>query len=90
MCDEDYKREAFAIALTDAAKTHDEWLSIVKFGMPTLLRDQQLLMEIIVRRAEIVCEQNKKHAIHRVVADDARVILDELGLKFVASDYSPT
>lgn len=75
----------FAVELTDAAKTHDEWLSIVRFGLPTLLKDPNLLMEIIVRRAQILCDQNKVHVSHRVVADDAAVILEELDLKFIVS-----
>jgi hypothetical protein len=82
MHDEDEEYEDFAVTLTDQAKTHGEWLSIVKFGLPTLMQDQKLLMEIIVRRAQVVCDQNKKHVPHRVVADDAWVIMDELGLKF--------
>jgi hypothetical protein len=75
----------FAIELTDAAKTYDEWLSIVRFGLPTLIKDQNLLMEVIVRRAQILCDENKIHVGHRVVADDAAVILEELNLKFIAS-----
>jgi len=74
--------ENFAIKLTDTVKTHDEWLSIVRFGLLTLLENQTLLMEIIVRRAQILCDEHQKYLSSRVVADDARVILEELGLKF--------
>ena len=76
--------ENFAIQLTDAAKTHEEWLSIVRFGMATLLENQLLLMECIVREA---CRQKDRSPVKsRVVADEARQIMEELGLRIGMSN----
>lgn len=74
-------KENFAISLTDEAKTHDQWLCIVRYGLKTLLEDQQLLIEIIVREADRMRERAGLG--HRKTSDDARVIMQELGLKFV-------
>jgi hypothetical protein len=76
--------ENFAIQLTDAAKTHEEWLSIVCFGMATLLENQLLLMECIVREASRQNERSKVKS--RVVADEARQIMEELGLRICMSN----
>lgn len=75
-------QENFAIQLTDSCKTHEEWLSVMHFGMGTLLRSQPLLMECIVREAERECKRTGLPS--RVPADHARAIMVELGLKFVA------
>lgn len=74
------EQENFAIQLTNDCKTHEQWLAVVRFGLKTLLEDQTLLFEIIVREA------NRMHGragiAGRVVSDDARIIFDELGLRF--------
>lgn len=69
-------RENFAINLTDSAKTHDDWLCIVRFGLKTLLEDQRLLIEVIVREAQRMHDRTGIEG--RVVADEARVIMQEL------------
>jgi hypothetical protein len=75
------EQEQFAVDLTDNAKTHEDWLAIVNFGMRQLLTDSGLLMELIVREAT---RWNKQRGMGgRVVADDAREILAQLGLRLV-------
>lgn len=46
----------FAIDLTDKCTTDEQWLSVMRFGMQTLLDDPLLLMECIVRRATKLVE----------------------------------
>lgn len=76
--------ENFVIKLTDAAKSHEEWLSIVRFGLATLLENQLLLMECIVREA---CRERERSTLKtRVAADEARKIMEELGLRFYLSN----
>lgn len=80
---ENHDREQFAINLTDQCKTHYDWLCVVRFGLKQLLENQQLLMEIIVREAQRM--RDRSGAEGRVVADDARVIMQELGLRFMVT-----
>lgn len=76
--------ENFAIQLTDNAKNHDEWLSIVRFGLLTLLENPLLLMECIVREAER--QKDQSGVIDRHTADEARAIMEELGLRVCKSN----
>jgi len=66
--------EKFAAKLTDESPDHEAWLSIVRYGMGTLLENQPLLIEIIVREAT---KQNKALQ----VAEGTRRIFEELGLR---------
>lgn len=82
---DDVDFENFIIGLTDNAVTHTDWLRVIRFGLPYLLKHAELLMEIIVREAAKV----NKYAYlnhNRAVADDARAICLELKLKFITSD----
>lgn len=72
--------ENFAVKITDDAKGHEEWLAIMRFGLGTLLKNQPLLMELIVREAER--ESKKNVAGHHLPSDEARHIMLELRLHF--------
>jgi len=78
------EKENFAINLTDQCKTHDQWLTVVKFGMGTLLKDQHLLFEIIVREAER--EAKRSGVDSHVAADHVASIMKELGLRLICAD----
>lgn len=71
------EKDNFAIELTDKTKSHEEWLAVVRFGLGTLLQDQHILIEVIVREAQ---REAAKHP-HHVAADHAASILRELGLR---------
>jgi len=75
------ENENFAIQLTDQCKSHSEWLAVVRYGLGTLLENQPLLIEIIVREAQREIERGHLPSSH-VVADEARRIFQELGLRF--------
>ena len=76
--------ESFAVNLTDQSETHDDWLSIVRYGLGTLTENQPLFFEIIWRE---VAKMQKRHGITgRVVADDARQIFQELDLRICPSE----
>jgi|GEM_PF-3018595 len=77
----DAEHENFAIKLTDQCQTHKEWLAIVRYGLATLLQNQPLLIEIIVREAVREIERGGVPGSH-VAADEARRIFKELGLRF--------
>lgn len=81
---DDVDKENFAIKLTDAAKHHDEWLAIVRFGLPTLLNDQPLLFEIMSREAGMIVERRGTTGF--VTADALRQIFIELKLKLVLQE----
>lgn len=74
------EQEKFIKTLISAACDHEAWLQIVRFGMQTLLKDQDVLFRVIMDEVE-----------HRLVGDDPekfrvcaafQQIFDELGLSF--------
>lgn len=77
------KQEKFVTDLTSAARTHDEWLVIVRYGLATLLEDQSFLFELIYREAV------REHERRKVKPDDpaivAHQIFNELGLRFTVA-----
>lgn len=71
-------QERFATNLAASTRTHDEWLSVVKFGLGTLLENQGTLAEIIAVEAAREAAKNDEppqFELHRMMR--------ELGLKFV-------
>lgn len=71
--------ENFVIDLTTAAKTHEEWLSIVRFGMSQLIENQPLLAEVICREAGAMAVRDPRETV--VAGDFIAQILLELKLK---------
>lgn len=79
--------ENFAVQLTDAAKTHEEWQAIVRFGLGTLLENQSVLAEIITREATREAarfNQDRVTGLHEP-SDHVSSILAQLGLKLCLS-----
>lgn len=75
------EQEQFALDLADNSETHEQWLSIVRFGLKTLIEEQILLVEIISREAKRETERSGLKS--RDVSDDMRAIFGELGLRIV-------
>jgi hypothetical protein len=73
-------KEAFARKLIEGCDTHDAWLSVVRFGLATLLDDQPLLIELIFREATKMVDWSKAGAGFIPVKEVQR-IFEELGLK---------
>lgn len=71
------EQENFAVELTSATKSHEDWLAVVRFGLGTLLTNQGLLGEIIVNEA---AREAAKVPTHKA-SDEVAKILRELGLK---------
>jgi hypothetical protein len=71
--------ENFAVELAAKTKTHEEWLSVVRFGLGTLLNNQSLLAEIVVAEATREAEKMPTHK----ASDEVAKILRELGLRLV-------
>ena len=71
------EQENFAVNLTAKCKTHDEWLSVVRFGLATLLENQRVFAEIIVSEAQRCAESVPDHK----PSDHIGSILCSLGLK---------
>jgi hypothetical protein len=69
--------ENFAVKLTNDCETHEAWLAVVRYGLGTLLENQSLFIEIIVREAEKMTDMPGK------TSDRVRFIFEELGLRFV-------
>lgn len=45
------KQRLFAKQLTESAKMHGDWLAVVRFGLASLLEDQDFLLELILQEA---------------------------------------
>ncbi len=77
--------DAFALQLTAQTKTHIEWLSVMRFGMATLMQDQQTLMQCVFVEAKRESERGEGLRKSQTVANIAAEIFDELRLKVGAS-----
>ena len=73
------EQENFVITLTDACQTHAEWLAVMRFGLLSLLDNQPLLIECIIREAQ---REAAKCAPSYQASDMARRIFEELNLRF--------
>jgi hypothetical protein len=76
--------EEFARGLTKAAKNHDEWLVIVRFGLAELLEEQGFLFELVWHEA--VRENTRRDRPAAEVSIVAHQIFNELRLKIVSRD----
>lgn len=72
--------EQFAIDLTDRCANHEQWLSVINFGLGTFLENQPLMIEVIVREAQRQLE--RKNLPSLTIADEVRFIFQELNLSF--------
>ena len=70
---------AFAALLADAAKPLDTWLSVMRFGMPTLLADQELLLTLLYARVEFMQEFDTKKTFRETFIE----LITRLNLKLV-------
>jgi hypothetical protein len=50
------KHRDFLDKMMRDCKTHDKWLTIVNFGLPTLLKDRDVLIELIVNEASRISD----------------------------------
>lgn len=74
----------FVKNLVGSCATHEQWVSVMRFGLPSLLKDPRLLMECIASHAQHLADlQNADPkdppVFHWEVAPH---LLDELGLWF--------
>jgi hypothetical protein len=77
----DNDAENFAVQLTDSCKSHEDWLAVIRYGLGTLMQNQLLFIEIIIREATRQVE--RKNIASLKVSDEARFIFNELKLKLV-------
>lgn len=73
--------EQFVVDLMDGTETHEQWLSVVRFGLNNLLDNQALLIEVVSREAARVAERDTRTTV--VASDFIADIFAELGLRFV-------
>ncbi len=78
--------DAFAIQLTNQTKTHEEWLSVMRFGMNTLLEDEITLIECVVTEAMREKARGDKPSNTQELPTIVWEILDELKLKLTLDD----
>ena len=78
--------ELSLLTFADKCMTHEQWLRVVRRGMPTLLKNSGLLLEIIMREA--LQEDGREHlnARTREIFPEAQQILKDLGLRSSLED----
>lgn len=62
-------------------KERDQWLTVVKFGLPTLIDDQLFLFELIAKRAEKESRASKASVVGYLTG-----IFEDLGLKLIRGE----
>lgn len=73
--------EQLATKLCNSTETHEEWLSVMRFGMNTLLGDPLVLIDCIFTEAKREKERNDKPRNQQEVPAIAWEIFEELELK---------
>lgn len=76
--------EPIALQLCRQTKTHEEWLTVMRFGMNTLLDDQLVLIDCIFQEAQREYDRKDKPRNSQDVQTIAWEIFEELELKIVA------
>lgn len=71
----------FIIKLSEQIKNHEDWLIFVKFGLAQLLKDQDVLIEILMNEAQK--ELKKINITHFTLADIINKLMNELKIKIV-------
>jgi hypothetical protein len=72
------KQKKFVFDMDRQCAEHDDWLVLVRFGMPTLLKDQEVLLELIYREARRQSERDKVDVFRP--AEYMQKLFEELGL----------
>ncbi len=75
---------AFAIELTNKCETDEQWFSVMRFGMQSLLANSPLMMNCIVRRAEKIKMVDPQST--DPIPDIASELLRKLDLHFRAAN----
>jgi hypothetical protein len=69
--DKDQTVETFAHKLAASCGTHTQWLSVMRYGLGTLLKDQQLLITLIDQEAnrEVRRGATPEYALPRIFSE---------------------
>jgi hypothetical protein len=78
--------ELSLLTFADKCMTREQWLRVVRRGLPTLLKNPGLLLEIIMREALQEDGREDMNARTREIFPEAQQILKDLGLKFSLED----
>lgn len=74
----------FAQQLADQTETHEQWLAVVRFGIGTLVRNPEVLAELLIGEAnKEFNRQPGTSSVRTAPHVHLKRIMDELGLKFV-------
>lgn len=82
------KHREFLDSMISRIKSHDDWLTIVKFGLPTLLEDQDVLIELVINEGRRMVTQDefgggRGQHVNELDSAAVRQILQELKLRLV-------
>lgn len=72
----DIQTQDFVFNLTANTKTHTDWLTVVRFGLTTLLKSQITLITVLCSQAARLAKENDS-----LPCDELAGILSELGLQ---------
>ena len=82
------KHKAFLENMRRQCETHADWLVLVNLMMPTLINDQDVLIDLIIAEAEqeVVRARGEGEARPAEVARFVTLILQELSLRLTVTD----
>jgi hypothetical protein len=80
------KHREFLDQMISQVKTHEEWRTLVDYGLSFLLKDQDVFVELVINEARRMIRQGEVTSVSGVPTevDAVRQILQELKLRFVA------
>ncbi len=74
------QQKQFAHNLLNQTKTYEEWLAVMRFGLPTLLQDQEVLVDAMMTQAEMMAGGERNH-IESLMRNMVKICAD-LEIKF--------
>lgn len=78
------QQKQFASNLLAQTKSYEEWLAVMRFGLPTLLQDQEVLIASILSQAEAMAASMP--APINVLMGNAVKICADLNIEFTVGD----
>lgn len=79
------KQKKFVLDMDSHCQDHGDWLALMQFGMPTLIKDQRVLVELLHREAQ---REAGRESLRDSTGEYFMGLMDELGLRFVVDAAS--
>jgi hypothetical protein len=74
------QQQKFISDIDKQCQSHEDWLVLVRYAMDTLLKDQDVLIELLAREA--VRQAGRSRAAGHLRVEELRTVMGELELRF--------